>query len=86
MTTESILKKDCDLFIVYQYNSQKSNKTKYVMGIYDTKENALIRQEELSSYYNESSRKYLSDKGDVIFINKLKFGDSNIALFTTNIS
>ena len=72
-----------DLYIVYRYNMNNSNSTKYIMGIYTTKESAIDRQKEICPTYNKYLNIYTSDKGDVTFINKLKLGNSDIEMFTT---
>ena len=77
------LNKNADLFIVYRYNINTSNSTKYIMGIYTTKEEAIKRQKQIGTIYNKVLDTYTSNNGDVLFINKLKFGDSNIEMFTT---
>ena len=55
------------------------------MGIYDTQEKAIKRQYELAPNYNKPMSSNVSANGNVVFINKLKLGDSNIEMFTTNI-
>ena len=77
------LNKNADIFIVYRYNINTSNSTKYIMGIYTTKEEAIKRQKQIGTIYNKVLDTYTSSNGDVLFINKLKFGDSNIEMFTT---
>ena len=77
------LNKNADLFIVYRYNINTSNSTKYIMGIYTTKEEAIKRQKQIGTFYNKILDTYTSNNGDVLFINKLKLGDSNIEMFTT---
>lgn len=77
------LNSDGDLFIVYRYNVNSSNSTKYIMGIYGSREDAIKRQQQLGSSFNKYFNTYTSDNGDVLFINKLKLGDSNIEMFTT---
>ena len=77
------LNSDGDLFIVYRYNVHSSNSTKYIMGIYTTREEAIKRQQQLGSTFNKIFNTYTSENGDVLFVNKLKLGDSNIEIFTT---
>ena len=72
-----------DLFVVYRYNINNSNTTKYIMGIYNSEENALKRQKMLCPNFNKFFKTYTSENGDVTFINKLQYGDSNIEMFTT---
>jgi hypothetical protein len=72
-----------NLFIVYRYNINSSNSTKYIMGIYPTREQAIQRQKEIGSTFNKICNTYTSNNGDVLFVNKLKLGDSNIEMFTT---
>lgn len=74
---------DSDLFIVYKYNVNSSYSTKYIMGIYSSREEAVKRQQQLGSTFNKVFNTYTSENGDVLFINKLKLGDSNIEMFTT---
>ena len=74
---------ESDLYIVYRYNLHSTNNTKYIMGIYTTREDAINRQKILGSSYNKICNTYTSNQGDVLFINKLKLGDSNIEMFTT---
>ena len=74
---------DNDLFIVYRYNINSSNSTKYIMGIYNSKEEAVKRQKSICPNFNKFFNTYTSDEGNVTFINKLKYGDSNIEMFTT---
>ena len=83
MNLNQINCEDQELFIVYKYNIHNSNKTKYVMGIYNTYEKAFERQNSLGTTYNKIMNTCTSNNGDVIFINKLKYGDSNIEMFTT---
>lgn len=80
-----LLKENSDLFIVYRYNVHSINNTKFIMGIYDTQEKAIKRQYELAPNYNKPMCSNVSADGNVVFINKLKLGDSNIEMFTTNI-
>lgn len=75
--------KSIDVYIVYRYNINSSNTTKYIMGIYYSKEEAIERQKKLCPNFNKYFNTYTSDNGDVTFINKLKLGDSNIEMFTT---
>ena len=72
-----------DLFIVYRYNINNSNTTKFIMGIYSTLEEATERQKSLCPYYNKMLNTYSSNNGDITFVNKLNYGDSNIEMFTT---
>ena len=37
----------------------------------------------IGTFYNKILDTYTSNNGDVLFINKLKLGDSNIEMFTT---
>ena len=74
---------DEDLFIVYRYNIHNSNSTKYIMGIYTSREEAIKRQQQLGTTFNKIFNTYTSNNGDVLFINKLNLGDSNIEMFTT---
>ena len=48
-----------------------------------TKEEAIDRQKQLCDNYNKYLDTYISGKGDITFINKLKLGNSNIEIFTT---
>ena len=77
------LNSEGDLFIVYRYNVNSSNSTKYIMGIYSTQDEAVNRQKQLGCTFNKYFNTYTSDNGDVLFINKLKLGDYNIEMFTT---
>ena len=77
------LNSDGDLFVVYRYNVNSSNSTKYIMGIYGSHEEAVNRQKQLGNTFNKYFNTYTSNNGDVLFINKLKLGDSNIEMFTT---
>ena len=72
-----------DLFIVYRYNINNSNTTKFIMGIYSTLEEAITRQKSLCPHYNKVLNTYSSNNGDITFVNKLNYGDSNIEMFTT---
>ena len=72
-----------DLFIVYKYNIKSSYPTKYIMGIYSSREEVIKRQQQLGCIFNKFFNTYSSSNGDVLFINKLKLGDSNIEMFTT---
>ena len=74
-----------ELFIVYKYNIYSINQTKYVVGIYETHEKARKRQFELAPEYNKHMASRISSDGNVVFINKLTFGDSNIEIFTTRV-
>ena len=75
--------KEIDLYVVYKYNINSSNTTKFIMGIYNSKEEAQKRQKALCPNFNKYFNTYTSSNGDVTFINKLKYGDSNIEMFTT---
>ena len=77
------INENSELFIVYRYNINSSNSTKYIMGIYYTKEEAVNRQQSLGTTFNKYFNTYTSNNGDVLFINKLKLGHSNIEIFTT---
>lgn len=78
-----LLQENSDLFIVYKYNIHSINNTKFIMGIYNTEEKAIKRQHELSPNCNKPMFSNISANGNVVFINKVTFGDSNIELFTT---
>jgi hypothetical protein len=83
METNNILDVNNDLYIVYRYNIHNSNTTKYIMGIYASKKEAINRQKLLCPIFNKYFNTYTSNKGDVTFINKVKLGDSDIEMFTT---
>ena len=83
MENADINEKINDLYIVYRYNMNSINTTKYIMGIYTTRENAVNRQKEICPNYNKYLKIYTSGTGDVTFINKLRLGNSNIEMFTT---
>ena len=72
-----------DMFIVYRYNIHSINNTKFIMGIYNTEEKAIKRQHELAPNYNKPMFSNVSANGNVVFINKVRFGGSDIELFTT---
>jgi len=78
-----LLKENDDLFIVYRYNIHTMSNTKFIMGIYNTEEKALTRLCQLAPKYNKQLGSRVSVDGFVVFINKVKYGDSNIEMFTT---
>ena len=83
MEESQILDNKQDLFIVYRYNIHNPNTTKFIMGIYSTLEEAITRQKSLCPNYNKVLNTYSSNNGDITFVNKLNYGDSNIEMFTT---
>ena len=71
------------IYIVYSYKLNSYHPTKYIVGVYDTLENAKQRQivicgENLSAYINGS----VTGNGNVSFINIFEVGDCDKEIFT----
>ena len=73
------------LYIVYSYKINCS-RTKYIEGIYKTKEDAIKRQQIICGiYYTDGFNGSINGNGRVSFINTLTEGDCHVELFTTSI-
>ena len=75
------------LYIVYSYKSSYSTSTKYIEGIYNSKEDAVKRQQLICGDDSiEGFNGSLSGNGRVAFINVVPYGDCHLELFTTSSS
>ena len=74
-----------DIYIVFTYRIGAIGPSKYVIGIYDTREKAIERQKE---YCGKNWRNHIGTSiignNNCTFINKFPYGDCDaIQLFTT---
>jgi hypothetical protein len=72
------------IYIVYSYKASYSIPTKYIEGIYNSKEDAVKRQQIICGDDSiEGFNGSLSGNGRVAFINVVPYGDCHLELFTT---
>jgi len=76
-----------NVYILFAYKNYVQNSSKYVMGIYNTYEEAFVRIislcEKLGYKQNHHGAFYSSDGSWTYFINILPMGDQYTELFTT---